>query len=197
MDSDWRERAGARGRARARWRAERGKMFRFRRRRRRPHGFSLIELVIVVVIIAVIGAIAIPRLSRGSSAAADAALRADLVALHKAIEHYAAEHDGNFPTVAGIAAQLTMFTNAAGGTSSTVSATHVFGPYIRSIPPQPVGTRKGNTAIAAADGPTIGWIYDPTNGTIQAAGTKIGGGAIVIGGAAESVAAESPAESGN
>lgn len=166
-------------------------MFRGRR------GFSLIELVMVVVIIAVIGAIAIPRLSRGSSAAADSALRADLTALNKAIDHYAAEHEGNYPSVSAIASQLTMFTNSAGATSGTVSATHVFGPYIRSIPPQPVGTRKGNTAIAAADGPTIGWIYDATNGTIQAAGTRIGGGAIVTGGLGESGAAEISAESGN
>ena len=159
-------------------------------------GFSLIELVIVVVIIAVIGAIAIPRLSRGSAAAADSALRADLLALNKAIDHYAAEHDGKFPDVNAIASQLTMFTNAAGGTSSTITATHVFGPYMRSIPAQPVGTRKGNTAIAAADGASVGWIYDQVAGTITVAGTMVNGAAISVQGM-DDVAAGVSVQSGN
>jgi prepilin-type N-terminal cleavage/methylation domain-containing protein len=149
--------------------------------RNRPGAFSLIELVIVVVIIAVIGAIAIPRLSSGSSSAGDAALRADLTALHKAIELYAAEHDGSYPGVGAIASQLTMITDATGATASSRSGTFMFGPYLRAIPPQPIGTRKGNTGIAAADGPSIGWIYDDRTGTIQAAGTRIGGGAISSG----------------
>jgi type II secretory pathway pseudopilin PulG len=143
----------------------------------------LIELVMVVVIIAVIGAIAIPRLSRGSSAAAESALRADLSAMHKAIEIYAAEHDGSFPSVGAIAAQLTMFTDSAGATSATASSTHVFGPYLRAIPPQPIGTRKGNTGIAATDGPTIGWLYNAGTGSIRPAGSKHDGSAITIGGA--------------
>ncbi|MBC8108136.1 MAG: prepilin-type N-terminal cleavage/methylation domain-containing protein [Anaerolineae bacterium] len=166
-------------------------MFRGRR------AFSLIELVMVVVIIAVIGAIAIPRLSRGSVAAAESALRADLVALNKAIDHYAAEHDGSFPDVNAIAAQLTMFTNAGGATSSTASATHVFGPYIRSIPPQPVGTRKESTGIAAANGAGVGWIYDAAVGTIQPAGTKVGGAPIMVGGAVADGAGEAAAMSEN
>ena len=157
-------------------------------RRGSTRAFSLIELVMVVVIIAVIGAIAIPRLSSGSSSAADSALRADLAAMNKAIELYAAEHDGSVPSVGAIAAQLTMFTNSTGATSVTASSTHVFGPYLRAIPPQPVGTRKGNTVIAGSDGPTIGWIYNATTGTITPAGTRMGGGAIVIGGAAGGVA---------
>lgn len=51
-------------------------------------GFSLIELVIVVVIIGVLGAIAIPRLSRGSDGARINAFVAEINTFATAIDHY-------------------------------------------------------------------------------------------------------------
>ena len=59
-----------------------------------PNGFSLIELVIVVVIIAIIGAIAIPKMSRGAAGANDAALSQDLAVLRSALDLYATENGG-------------------------------------------------------------------------------------------------------
>ena len=67
--------------------------------RKRTRAFSLIELVIVVVIIGIIGAMAIPRMSRGSKGASENALRGDLAVLRNSIELYAAEHDGDYPTL--------------------------------------------------------------------------------------------------
>src|SRR5919112_1210242 len=64
----------------------------------RRRGFSLIELVIVVVIIGIIAAIAIPRMSRGTAGAADSALSGNLNVLRNAIELYATEHGGKFPS---------------------------------------------------------------------------------------------------
>src|SRR3954467_5043725 len=86
---------------------------------RKPSGFSLIELVIVVVIIAIIGAIAIPRLSRGSAGAADSSRVGNLRVLRSAIDLYASEHGGTFPTVANISTQLTQYTDDQGATSAT------------------------------------------------------------------------------
>ncbi len=149
-------------------------------RRRIIRGFSLVELVMVVMIVAVVSAIAIPRLNRGSTAAAESALRADLVALNKAIDLYAAEHNGDFPNTGRVASQLTLFTDEAGATSATLTGTHFYGPYVRTIPPQPLGTRKGNTAIATSDGPTVGWIYHPARGAIGPAGTLVGGAQIDV-----------------
>lgn len=57
---------------------------------RRLRGFSLIELVIVVVIIGVLGAIAIPRMSRGTEGARTSAFIAELNRYASAIEHYQA-----------------------------------------------------------------------------------------------------------
>lgn len=135
----------------------------------RRRAFSLVELVIVVVILGIIGAIAIPRMSRGASGAGESALIADLAALRNAIELYAAEHGGTFPTAADIGDQLTMYTDAAGDAQATPDATHVFGPYLHAVPTLKVpGTRKGSNGIAAADAAGIGWIYVAATGKITA-----------------------------
>lgn len=131
-------------------------------------GFSLIELVIVVVIIGIIGAIAIPRLSRGAEGASDSALAGDLAVLRNAIDLYATEHGGKFPTVNGFVAELTTYTDAAGSTSATKTASAIYGPYLRAIPALKVGAAKGNTGIAAAPGAGVGWIYNASTGAISA-----------------------------
>jgi prepilin-type N-terminal cleavage/methylation domain-containing protein len=134
--------------------------------------FSLIELVIVVVIIGIVAAIAIPRLSRGSQGAADAALAGDLAVLRKAIDVYTAEH-GSPPLLTQINACLTLYSDAAGNAQSNKDSTHFYGPYIRTIPPLPVGRNKGGASFAAMTGnavstPSIGWLYDQTTGTVKA-----------------------------
>lgn len=137
-------------------------------RTKSSHGFSLIELVIVVVIIGIIGAIAIPRMSRGSAGAADSALVGNLSVLRNAIDLYSVEHGGDFPTAANIEDQLTSNTNANGdvGTDATE---HIYGPYLRRIPPLPVGENQGESDIipdgSSEDG---GWVYDEETGEIWA-----------------------------
>ncbi len=130
-------------------------------------GFSLIELVIVVVIIGIIGAIAVPRMSRGSRGASVSSLIGDLAVLNKAVDLYAIEHGGSFPRVANITEQLTGQTNDQGNTPTGVVGEVVFGPYIRTIPPLPIGAKKGNAGIATADGAGVGWLYAPVRGIIR------------------------------
>ncbi len=134
--------------------------------------FSLIELVIVVVIIGIIGAIAVPRMSRGSEGASVSALIGDLTTLNKALDHYAAEHDGAFPDASRIVAQLTGKTDLSG---AAWSAGVSYGPYLRAVPPLPVGDKKGNTGIAAADGAGVGWLYSQSRGLILPNLTKNNG----------------------
>ena len=132
-------------------------------------GFSLLEVVIVVAIIAILAAIGIPRMSRGSKGANDSALSGDLAVLRNAIDLYAAEHGGSMPGVLTIVDQLTKYSNASGATSADKTGAYIYGPYIRKIPPLPVGTtRKGATGIAAADAAGIGWLYDVATGSITA-----------------------------
>ncbi len=135
-------------------------------------GFSLIELVIVVVIIGIIGAIAIPRMSRGATGASDSALSGNLAVLRNAIDLYETEHPGSYPAVSTIVAQLTTYTDDSGAAQATKDATHIFGPYLRSIPPLPVGAKKGSTGISATDGAGVGWIYVVATGAINANATE-------------------------
>ncbi len=143
--------------------------------RSRKEAFSLVELVIVVVIIGVIAAIAVPRISRGARGAGESALRGDLAVLRQAIDLYAAEHGGTFPVAATFDAQVTTYTDDIGGTAAAPDATHIYGPYVRALPPLPVsgigvalGGKKGDTGVAAADAAGIAWLYTVGTGTIVA-----------------------------
>ncbi len=130
--------------------------------------FSLIELVIVVVILGIIGAVAIPRMSRGAEGASESALVSNLATLRGAIELYAAEHGGTFPSAANFEDELLLYSNASGGTSATKTGAFIYGPYLRAVPALPVGTKQGNSGVAAADGAGVGWIYDEDTGAITA-----------------------------
>ena len=133
-------------------------------------GFSLLEVVIVVAIIAILAAIGIPRMSRGSKGANDSALKGDLAVLRNAIDLYAAEHGGTYPAGDTVENQLTQYSDAAGATSASKTTTHIYGPYLRSLPALPVGDLKGKTGIAtaAAADTTTDWIYTVADGSIRA-----------------------------
>jgi general secretion pathway protein G len=136
----------------------------------RRSAFSLIELVIVIVIIGIIGAIAIPRMSRGASGASESSLRANLSLLRNGVDLFHTEHSGTYPTYANIVDALTKFSDEAGTTfSATKTAACIYGPYIRTIPPLPVGADKGKTSFANKTYTAgNGWIYDDATGDVKA-----------------------------
>ena len=138
--------------------------------KRRRHGFSLVELVIVVVIIGILAAIAVPRISRGARGASDGALRANLAVFRAAITLYSAEHGGNFPAEATFEDQMIKYSDLAGGTSDTRTGAFIFGPYIKKIPPLPVGAKAGKTGVVAGtvfSDTDNGWVYDNATGSIM------------------------------
>jgi prepilin-type N-terminal cleavage/methylation domain-containing protein len=135
---------------------------------RKNRAFSLLEIVVVVALIAIMALVALPRMSRGTQGASNAALSGDLRVLRGAIDHYATDHGGRFPTLGGIEKQLTQYTNYGGGNQMTKGGAYIYGPYLRRVPPLPVGLRKGATGISDADGVDVGWIYDDKAGTIRA-----------------------------
>jgi hypothetical protein len=111
-------------------------------------------------------------MSRGAAGAADSGVASDLAVLRNAIELYRAEHGGTLPPVATIADKLTLYSTKAGATQATPDATHIYGPYITSIPALKVGANRGNVGIAAAAGASVGWIYNETTGVISANATE-------------------------
>ncbi len=144
----------------------------FNRVRKSYRGFSLIELVIVVVIIGIIGAIAVPRMSRGARGASDSAVTANLRVLRDALDLYATEHGGSYPTFVNMPNALLQYTNSAGTVSATKTATAIYGPYIRAIPKLPVGENKGvavfTNTLPSATVDFGGWYYGQTTGEVLA-----------------------------
>lgn len=131
-------------------------------------GFSLIELIIVVAIIGVLAAIAVPRMSRASASAVDARLIADLAVMRSAIELYAAEHNGTFPTALKFAQQMTTYTDIDGNDNAAKSTSFIFGPYLKAVPVLQIGPQKGLSAVASDTAITTAWTYAPATGSIKA-----------------------------
>jgi prepilin-type N-terminal cleavage/methylation domain-containing protein len=133
-------------------------------------GFSLIELVIVIVIIGIIAAIAIPRMSRGAEGAAESSLRANLAVLRNAIDLFYTEHENEYPKVATFKDQMLGKTDLSGA----VTASGLFGPYLREIPIMPVkGDGQKDAGVAAANAANIGWLYNESTGDIRANSTVV------------------------
>ncbi len=152
--------------------------------RNRQRAFSLIELVIVIVIIGIIGAIAIPRITRGAENADEAALVSDLSVLRNAIDLYAYEHGGNFPTLLNFHSALTQYSNKDASTiqpQPNPGGGVIYGPYLHKIPNLPVGPNGLNevTTFTMADPQPApagdgGWEYDATTGAIRADCAEVG-----------------------
>jgi prepilin-type N-terminal cleavage/methylation domain-containing protein len=145
----------------------------------RNRGFSLIELVIVVVIIGIIAAIAIPRMSRGSEGAAESALASNLSVLHSAIDLYYTEH-GFYPHAATFNQEMTQYTDISGafGATKDTATGRIYGPYLRQVPPLPVGDppARSSNKVGAKSSPAAddGWQYEESTGGIWANSSKTG-----------------------
>jgi type II secretory pathway pseudopilin PulG len=142
------------------------------------------EVVIVVAILAVLVAIAVPRLSRGTKGATEVALKGDLRVVRNAIEMFATEHGGTLPgsvtdgtnapgTPQCFRWQLWYYSSADGVISKTKQTGYLFGPYLKKFPKGPLGPGEGRIAVVmVADGvpltgeanPINPWKYDYTTG---------------------------------
>jgi len=148
----------------------------------RRQAFSLVEILIVIMIIGILAAIAIPKLANASQLTKENATKADLRLLRGQIGVYKSQHDVNPgyphgdlaqpPTAATAFAQLLQYTDMAGNTSATGSATYKWGPYFIQIPVNPVNGNSDWKILSpsdpfTADG-TTGWMYEPLSGAIKA-----------------------------
>ena len=138
-------------------------------RRQQPRAFTLVEILIVVVILGIIATIVIGVFSNTAGDARAKALMDDLRNMRSQIQMYNAEH-GDFPSLAAFEQQMVLYSDQAGNTSNTKSDVFRFGPYILSMPRQPVGVEVGKFGVTGMGGYTagFGWAYDQLSGEFRA-----------------------------
>lgn len=158
---------------------------------KRQSGFTLVELLIVAIILAILAAIIVPQFASTTVDAQESALRANVTAMRSAIDLYRQQH-GEYPGVdtavpvtacAGTAGtgtggdqltllnQLTLYSNAAGGTCSVAGTLYPYGPYIQEdvLPTNPITDVSAVVIISTGDlnmaaDANAGWKYDTVAG---------------------------------
>jgi general secretion pathway protein G len=128
----------------------------------RSRGFTLVEILIVVIILGILAAIVIPQFTNASTEARKNSLLSQIQTLRSQIQLFKLQHNDVLPDlVANQWAQLMSTTDLTGA----VNAAGTFGPYLESIPKNPL---NNDTTVAAAAGAGVGWIYDVTSGSLTA-----------------------------
>jgi prepilin-type N-terminal cleavage/methylation domain-containing protein len=122
---------------------------------RQPDGFTLIEMLIVIIILGVLALIVVPQITVSTDDARVSTLKSNLATFRSAIELYYIQHSSVYPGMVDEAdgttaitadadaldafkAQLTLYTDANGKTSTTKDTTFKYGPYLKEgIPKNP------------------------------------------------------------
>jgi general secretion pathway protein G len=135
-------------------------------------GFTLIEVMLVVILLAILAMIVIPNLGQASTDTKISSLRTNLQTIRTQIQNYRMQHM-DYPD-ATFEAQMTRFTDKAGDAMAARDETHTVGPYLLSIPINPVSqscairiVSKQGTVFAppSTEG---GWWYNSTTGEFRA-----------------------------
>ena len=179
----------------------------------KPHshvsGFTLVELLIVVIILALLAAIVVPQFASTTDDAKVSSLDTTLANMRSVIDLYYQQH-GEYPGLntavdavctatdgtgtGGAGAQgaqafidqLSMYTDADGGTCSVKDNTFKFGPYLKkntlaNNPLTNVNTLEVvNTGdlLMAGTGVNLGWKFDVVAGKFLANDTTLDSNAV-------------------
>jgi len=156
----------------------------------RKSGFTLVEILIVVIILGILAAIVIPQFTNASQDARRSSLQSTVQTLRSQISLYKLQHHDTTPVLATFWDQLTLYSDDTGGTAAAKDATHIYGPYVQTIPANGmVPTAASTVVIAPATFPptiadcdgTQAYFYDATSGKVWAAGKDDDGAWIIIG----------------
>jgi general secretion pathway protein G len=143
-------------------------------KRNRRSAFTLIEVLIVVVVMAILAGALIPQLTSSTGDAKKSSLKFNVQTMRTQIQVYATQHNNTFPAVATFANQMTLPSDASGGTTGTGLP---YGPYIQGgvLPTNPynnsaavVGVTTPGTAPGGVVTGGAGWQYDASNGMFYA-----------------------------
>ena len=139
-------------------------------RRSIRRGFTLVEILIVVIILGILAAIVIPQFTNASTNARAASVVSQLQTLRSQIQLFKLQHNDTLPNLVGSSPscwdQLMKKTNIAGTVDTT--ATGLYGPYLETIPKNPLNSNVDVVAASGSPVATTGWTYDATTGDLKA-----------------------------
>lgn len=149
------------------------------------NGFTLIELLIVVSILGIMAMIVVPHYVGAAGSSRGVALSDQVRIMREQFNVYRAQHQGKWPGIdynGGVsgepeffAVQVTGYTDGKGNISYTPASGFPFGPYLPSVPANPISGLK-TVAIDTGTGTptpndTTGWVYQPATGKLWANST--------------------------
>ena len=140
--------------------------------------FTLIEILIVVMILGILAAVVIPQLTNATGEANRSSLISTVQSLRTQIALFRLQHNDYLPGSNPVAAsgatfdpatfwdQMSMFSDINGATNATRTAQYDRGPYMQSVPTNPLCPVRANAedVEATIDGApatnVVGFIYD-------------------------------------
>jgi general secretion pathway protein G len=102
----------------------------------RGRGFTLVELLVVIVVLAILAAIVLPKFMDSSTRSKESSLKTDLRLLRNSISLFQSDI-GKYPNTLADLAE-TDKTKVKGADGAVVSATDWHGPYLGSVPNDPI-----------------------------------------------------------
>jgi general secretion pathway protein G len=141
-------------------------------------GFTLIEILIVVIILGILAAIVIPQFTNASKEAKSSSLVTMVQSLRSQIALFKLQHNDYLPGAAPLVGtagtfdqavfwnQMTLFSDVSGATQATKDTQFDKGPYMQSIPKNPLCPTAANSSDvldgtdAAPVANVCGFVYD-------------------------------------
>ena len=135
-------------------------------RRRTRKGFTLVEILVVVVVIAILAAVVLPKFINSGLRGRESALKSDLTLARNALEMFHNDCSAWPSSLADLAAATAPATGLDdSGNSYTIVAANWKGPYLASIPTDPVSS---NAITYTKTSPNVGKVNSSAAGNDSA-----------------------------
>lgn len=106
---------------------------------RKRQGFTLVELLVVIVILAVLAAVVLPKFASSGQRSKESALKSDLTLLRNAVQMFKTDTGAYPASLADLAVTTAPAKGlASDGTQATIAAGDWHGPYITTVPNDPI-----------------------------------------------------------